>query len=107
MYVCSKVNEFISREVILQGFDHDHVKAYFQAVSLNVNFWSVISCTLLLEMMLHIDQSKRADIYHVANFAFNMIGKQCPIRSVQVSLTSSYFMLLKFERNRRSILLIL
>ena len=38
-----------------------------------------------LEMMLHVDQTKRADINQVAGFAFNMIGKPCPVRSLQVS----------------------
>ena len=39
-------------------------------------------------MMLCVDQSKRADIYQVAKFAFDMIGKPCPVRSMQVCSTS-------------------
>ena len=37
-------------------------------------------------MMLQVDQNKRADIYQVAKFAFDMIGKPCPVRYMQVSL---------------------
>lgn len=41
--------------------------------------------TFLTEMMLQVDQNKRADIYQVSSYAFELIGKPCPVRNVHVS----------------------
>ena len=44
-----------------------------------------------LEMMLQVDQNKRADIFQVANFAFDIVGRPCPVRNAQVSMTAWSF----------------
>eukprot|EP00112_Aurelia_sp_Birch-Aquarium-sp1_P008253 Seg1904.6 transcript_id=Seg1904.6/GoldUCD/mRNA.D3Y31 product="AP2-associated protein kinase 1" protein_id=Seg1904.6/GoldUCD/D3Y31 len=40
----------------------------------------------LIKMMLVVDQTKRADIFHVANFAFQMTGRPCPVRNISGSI---------------------
>ena len=89
------------RFIVDASYLFDVLGASFEFTSLSYLFFiDVIFSKILFcftEMMLVVDQSKRADIFQVANFAFQMTGRPSPVRNISVCLTVFFFNLDKLS----------